>query len=184
MEPEVADLVRCLQSMGARISGVGTHRLEIEGVDELHGCDYTVIPDRIEAGTFLIAGALLGGRVEVEGAEAEDLMAFLDALNAAGVEVERQGSLLAVEGTKRFRPVDITTHSFPGYPTDLQAQIMVLLALADGISVVTERIYPDRFIHVAELNPRRVVREEGTPFHAVAAPEDVVVLPAPASDRT
>jgi len=152
VEPEIEDLACFLQAMGAAIEGVGTHRIVIEGVKELHGCEYTVIPDRIEASTYLIAGALIGGTLEVEGAKAGHILALLDTLQAAGVEVERDGALLRVKGGGDIKPVDVTTHCYPGFPTDLQAQIMVLLALANGISIITERIYPDRFIHVAELN--------------------------------
>ena len=163
MEPEIVDLARFLGTMGAAIEGAGTHRIVVEGVRELKGCDYTVIPDRIEAGTFLIAGALAGGTVEVEGAEPEHLMALLHNLSAAGAPVKKEGLLLRVEGRKAFVPVDITTHSYPGFPTDLQAQMMVLMALSDGISVLTERIYPDRFIHVAELNRLGAeIRKEGS----------------------
>ncbi len=172
MEPELDDLARFLIAMGARIKGTGTHRLVIEGVKELHGCDYTVISDRIEAGTFLIAGALVGRRVDVEGADPGHLMAFLHLMNAAGAPVERIGSTLRVQGREKFLPTDITTHSFPGFPTDLQAQMMVLMTLADGISIVTERIYPDRFIHVAELNRLGAeIRKEGNQaiIHGVKA---------------
>lgn len=166
MEPEVQDLACFLQKMGARISGGGTHRIEIEGVSELHGCDYTVIPDRIEAGTFLIAGGLVGGCVQVEGANPDHLASLLDVLNTAGVsihkEVGQNEAVLLVEGRSRFEPVDVSTHSYPGFPTDLQAQMMMLLTLSDGISIVTERIYPDRFIHVAELNRLGArIRKEG-----------------------
>jgi UDP-N-acetylglucosamine 1-carboxyvinyltransferase len=162
MEPEIQDLGFFLKKMGARISGVGTHRIVIDGVGELHGCEHTVISDRIEAGTFLIAGALAGGTVEVEGANPEHLMALLHYLDEAGVVVEKEGNLLRVHGQERFCPVDITTQPYPGFPTDLQAQMLVLMTLSDGISVVTERIYPDRFIHVAELNRLGAeIRKEG-----------------------
>jgi len=162
MEPEIHDLASFLIRMGARISGAGTHKIIIEGVRELHGCDHTVIADRIEAGTFLIAGALAGGTVEVEGSQPEHLLVLLDILKRTGVHVEKEGSLLRVQGCRRFGPIDVTTHPYPGFPTDLQAQMMVLMILSDGISVLTERIYPDRFIHVAEMNRLGAdIRKEG-----------------------
>ncbi len=163
VEPEIHDLCRFLTSMGASISGIGSHRIVVEGVDRLHGCDYTVIPDRIEAGTFLMVGAAAGGTVDVEGAEPGHLLAVFDLLCAAGVELERRGNVIRVTGCRRFRPVDVTTHPYPGFPTDLQAQMMVLMTLSEGYSVLTERIYPDRFIHVAELNRLGAeIRKEGS----------------------
>ena len=151
MEPEVEDLGRFLKRMGAHIEGVGSHRLVIEGVDRLGGADHTVIPDRIEAGTFLVAGALAGEDITVTGIRTNHMLAVLEILKAAGVTVEREEDRVRVRRPDRFIPVDLTTLPYPGYPTDMQAQMMVLLALADGISIITEKIYPDRFIHVAEL---------------------------------
>jgi UDP-N-acetylglucosamine 1-carboxyvinyltransferase len=163
MEPEVQDLAHFLQRMGAHIDGLGTHRLVIEGVRELKGADYDVIPDRIEAGTFLVAGALAGTDLVVEGAEPTHMLAVLETLKAAGVHVERTNGLLRVKRPDRFEPVDLTTLPYPGFPTDMQAQMMVLMTLAGGISVLTEKIYPDRFIHVAELNRLGArIRKEGS----------------------
>ena len=152
-EPEVQNLARMLAAMGAKIEGIGTPRLTITGVKRLEATTFETIPDRIEAGTLLMAGALAGGRVTVENVCWEHLMAVLFHLEEMGVRMQRNGDrAITVFGRKRFRPVDVTTLAFPGYPTDLQAQLMTLLCLTDGISVVTEKIYPDRFMHVAELN--------------------------------
>ena len=152
-EPEVQNLAQMLVAMGARIEGIGTPRLTVTGVKRLEATACEVIPDRIEAGTLLMAGALAGGRVTVENVCWEHLMAVLAHMEDMGVRFQRTGDrAITVFGRKRFRPVDVTTLAFPGYPTDLQAQLMTLLCLTDGISVVTEKIYPDRFMHVAELN--------------------------------
>jgi len=150
-EPEVQDLARVLQKMGACIDGIGSPRLVIEGVDRLGGCEHRVIPDRIEAGTFLVAGAATRGDVTVEGARWNDLFALVHALNEMGAEVEHEDGTIRATARRRLRSIDVTTLPFPGFPTDLQAQMMAALARADGISVVTEKIYPDRFMHVAEL---------------------------------
>jgi len=152
-EPEVQNLARMLVAMGARIEGIGTPRLRIRGVRSLEPVAFDVIPDRIEAATLLMAGIVTGGRVTVENARSGDLMAVLDRLADMGVRLRRDGNgAVTAVGRKRFRPADVTTLPFPGYPTDLQAQLTTLLCLTDGISVVTEKIYPDRFMHVAELN--------------------------------
>jgi UDP-N-acetylglucosamine 1-carboxyvinyltransferase len=162
-EPEVEDLARFLVAMGAKIDGVGTSRLTVTGVESLKGVEYTIIPDRIEAGTFMIAGVATNGEVEVAGCERRHLMAFIDRLRSAGVEIERKGadSLVAARGPW-LSAVDVVTQPYPGYPTDLQAQMMALLCIADGNSIVTEKIYPDRFIHVAELSRMGAcIRKEG-----------------------
>jgi UDP-N-acetylglucosamine 1-carboxyvinyltransferase len=142
-----------LVAMGAKIEGVGSPMLTITGVEKLRGCDYAVLPDRIEAGTYLLAGAITGGDVVVRGAIREHLGAFLNALAEAGVEITSAGAgALRVRGEpRRFRPVDIVTMPHPGFPTDLQAQFTALMAVAPGIGLVTERIYPNRFMHVPEL---------------------------------
>jgi len=152
-EPEVQCLAEMLVAMGARIEGLGTPRMEITGVRKLEAVTFEVIPDRIEAGTLLMAGAATGGRVTVANARWDHLIAPLHKLEEMGVKVRRGADgAVTVVGRKRFKPVDVTTLSFPGYPTDLQAQLMALLCRSDGISVVTEKIFPDRFMHVAELN--------------------------------
>lgn len=165
-EPEVTDLAQFLNTMGATITGIGTPRLVITGVPELRGARYRVIPDRIEAGTYAIAGAITGGTVRLRNARLDDFSAVTDRLEEIGVHVEENADELIVtpngsEGGK-FRPVDVTTLPYPGFPTDLQAQLMALLSVADGISVITEKIYPDRFMHLAELNRMGAnIRKEG-----------------------
>jgi UDP-N-acetylglucosamine 1-carboxyvinyltransferase len=153
-EPEVVDLANCLNAMGAKIHGAGSPTIEIEGVEHLHGAAHTVIPDRIEAGTFVVAGAITGSQVRVEGCRPEHLTALLDALYRAGVGIERGRDWIETQPrdlTQRLRPTDITTQPYPGFPTDLQAQWMALMTLADGVSVITERIFPDRYMHLAEI---------------------------------
>jgi UDP-N-acetylglucosamine 1-carboxyvinyltransferase len=140
--------------MGAKIRGAGSPTIEIEGVEALHGATHAVIPDRIEAGTFVVAGAITGGKVRVEGCRPEHLTALLDALWRSGVARERGKDWIETQPrdpADRLRPTDVTTQPYPGFPTDLQAQWMALMALADGVSVITERIFPDRYMHLAEL---------------------------------
>jgi UDP-N-acetylglucosamine 1-carboxyvinyltransferase len=162
-EPEVQDLAACLQKMGAQIDGVGSPRLVIRGVDRLTGCEHSVIPDRIEAGTLLLAGVATRGDVTVEGARWADLLSLVNTLREAGVNVEHYDDTIRVRAPRRPRSVDVTTLPFPGFPTDLQAQMMATLTVADGISVVTEKIYPDRFMHVAELGRMGArIRKEGS----------------------
>lgn len=151
LEPEVEDLAFCLRAMGARIEGIGSHRLLIDGVERLHGVDHTVIPDRIEVGTYLVAGAITCGDVTVEGCVPSHLMAALERLRMAGATVTATESSIRVVGPRRPEAVDITTLPYPGFPTDLQAQFLALASIARGISVITEKIYPDRFMHVPEL---------------------------------
>jgi UDP-N-acetylglucosamine 1-carboxyvinyltransferase len=150
-EPEVGDLAAALLRMGARIEGVGTHRIVVDGVESLRPLDHDVIPDRIEAGTFLVAGALPGNQVTVAGAVPAHLESLVEKLRAAGAAVEEVPGGLRVTGGGRPRPVDVRTAPFPGFPTDMQAQMMVLLALADGSSVITETVFENRFMHVLEL---------------------------------
>lgn len=152
-EPEVHNLAEMLVAMGARIEGLGTPRLEITGVKSLGGADVEVIPDRIEGATLIMAGAITGGNVTVSNMRWDHLMAVFHKLDEMGLRLSRDGNgSVSVTGRKRCRSVDVTTLAFPGFPTDLQAQLMAMLSLADGISVVTEKIFPDRFMHVAELN--------------------------------
>ncbi|MBI4576272.1 MAG: UDP-N-acetylglucosamine 1-carboxyvinyltransferase [Planctomycetes bacterium] len=151
-EPEVTDLADFLVACGARVQGQGTPRIAVEGVSELRGCDYTVIPDRIEAGTLVLAGAMANSDIRVEGARGDHLGAVSDVLRQIGIRVVREDGGLRVHASRDVDPVDVTTQPYPGFPTDLQSQLMALLTIADGISVITETIYPDRFMHVAELN--------------------------------
>jgi len=163
MEPEVQDLCRFLCACGARIEGIGSPRLTIQGVPELKGAEWSVIPDRIEAGTLLCAGLITRSEIVVEGLRRGHLGAFLDRLSAAGAPLEVENGAIRTGPCDRLRAIDLTTNSYPGFPTDMQAQLMALLTLADGISVLTERIYPERFIHVAELCRMGArVRREGS----------------------
>ena len=150
-EPEVADLARLLTAMGARIEGAGTERIEIEGVSELGGAQHRIIPDRIEAGTLLAAGAITNGDVTLTGAVPRHMTATLAKLEECGVALSVDGDRIRCVGSGRPRPADIITSPFPGFPTDMQAQMMTLLGLADGSSKITETIFENRFMHVAEL---------------------------------
>jgi UDP-N-acetylglucosamine 1-carboxyvinyltransferase len=151
-EPELVDLARFLVKMGAKIRGEKTHTIEIEGVDRLRGAEHRVINDRIEAGTYILACAITKGEITVNGACIGHLGALIDRLNDIGVETKNVGDSIFVKAGNSLRPVDITTLSFPGFPTDLQAQMMALMCVGSGISVITEKIYPERFMHIGELN--------------------------------
>jgi UDP-N-acetylglucosamine 1-carboxyvinyltransferase len=150
-EPEVADLTMFLIKMGANIKGGGTHRLIIEGVKKLHGADHSVIPDRIEAGTYILAAAITKGDVTVKHAKLEHNLALMDKLTEAGLEIKKVPSGLRVRYVRKIKPLDLTTLPYPGFPTDMQAQFMSLMTVTDGISVITEKIYPNRFTHTSEL---------------------------------
>jgi UDP-N-acetylglucosamine 1-carboxyvinyltransferase len=151
LEPEITALADFLCKMGASIEGRGTRSLRIQGGRELHGVEEEIIPDRIEAGTFLIAGALLGDRVRVKGIRSQDSEALLARLGEAGVELQEVDGGLLVSRPAEIRPVDIVTAPFPGYPTDLQAQWITFMTQAGGVSHVRDDIYLDRFAHVPEL---------------------------------
>ncbi len=151
-EPEVVDLCQLLVKMGARIEGIGSPELTITGVDKLHGCEHSVIADRIEAGTFVIAAAITRGDVTVKGIAPKLLGAFLDKLEEAGLPMELgEDSIRVLPYQGSLKPVDVITLPHPGYPTDLQAQLSALMTQTDGLSIITERIYPNRFMHVPEL---------------------------------
>jgi UDP-N-acetylglucosamine 1-carboxyvinyltransferase len=150
-EPEVEDLALALCKMGARIRGAGTPVIEIEGVSSLSPIEYEIMPDRIEAGTFLVAGAVTGGDLLVRGAVAHHLDAVIAKLRAAGAEIAVEASGVRVRGGDAFKAIDITTQPYPGFPTDMQAQFMVLAAAANGQSVIKEAIFENRFMHVPEL---------------------------------
>jgi len=152
-EPEIVDLCHMLIKMGAKIEGIGSHTLSIEGVDRLHGCTHNVIPDRIEAGTYLVAGAMTRGDLTVKGAQIRQLGALNDKLSEAGVHLEViDDETIRVDGNaSELTPIDLITLPYPGFPTDLQAQMCALMSVTPGLSVVTERIYPNRFMHVPEL---------------------------------
>jgi len=150
-EPEVVDLANFLNAMGAKISGAGSPTITITGVKKIHGAEHEVIPDRIEAATFLIAAGATNGEVVVKNARADHLRAVIDKLSEAGVSVTRRGKNLVARRAGKLKPVDITTLPYAGFPTDVQAQMMALLTLAPGISIITERIFESRFMHVSEL---------------------------------
>ncbi|MFG0330441.1 MAG: UDP-N-acetylglucosamine 1-carboxyvinyltransferase [Phycisphaerales bacterium] len=189
-EPEIVDLAELLNGMGAHIHGAGTPRVTIEGVESLGGASHRVMADRIEAGTYLIAGAITNSDLEVDNVPYDNLLALIDRLDRMGVAVRikddpdgaRRRCVVAVEPSRRLQPVQITTQPYPGFPTDLQAQMMALLCLADGNSVVTERIYPERFLHVAELGRMgaRLIRQGSTVV--VTGVRQLVGAPVMASD--
>jgi UDP-N-acetylglucosamine 1-carboxyvinyltransferase len=150
-EPEIVDLCRCLVAMGAAIDGIGGERLVIHGRDRLHGATYDVMPDRIEAGSYACAAAITGGSIELAGARPEDMTAILAALERAGVAVTVGDRSIHVAAERRLKPLTIATAPFPAFPTDMQAQFMAMVALADGTSVFTETIFENRYMHVPEL---------------------------------
>ncbi|MHC4470547.1 MAG: UDP-N-acetylglucosamine 1-carboxyvinyltransferase [Planctomycetota bacterium] len=170
-EPEMADLARFLVSMGARIEGIGSPQLVVDGVDRLGGARHRVIPDRIEAGTFLAAGAITGGDVTVTGIGAEHLRAVIDKLREIGLKVTEGEDRIRVAREGPLGNAEVVTLPYPGFPTDLQAQFMALLSIAEGVSVITEKIYPDRFMHVAELMRMRArIRKEGPNAIVIGTP--------------
>ncbi|MCM2265609.1 MAG: UDP-N-acetylglucosamine 1-carboxyvinyltransferase [Desulfuromonadales bacterium] len=150
-EPEIIELAEVLNGMGARIEGAGTDTIRISGVEQLTPMSHTVMPDRIEAGTFMIAAAMTGGDVRIRNMRLEHLDALTFKLQDAGVEVFSRDNAVQVRGPERIRPVNIKTRPYPGFPTDMQAQFMTLMCLADGASVISENIFENRFMHVAEL---------------------------------
>jgi len=152
IEPEVTAVAEFLNKMGAKISGIGTKFLEIEGVDELHSADETIIPDRIEAGTLLIAGAITQGNIKIKKCQPEHLDAILLKLNDAGFEIFIGEDFVELKSGNKILPVNVETEVYPGFPTDMQAQWISLMSIADGASEVTDNIYLDRFNHVPELN--------------------------------
>jgi len=151
-EPEIGDLAQCLVKMGAKIEGIGSTTLHIEGVEKLHGATHSVLPDRIETGTYAMAVAMTGGEVELLGAQIDQLQALVPVMEQAGVEMvaTNSGIRVARNGAK-LHPVSVDTQPYPGFPTDLQAQLMALMTMADGTSEITETIFENRFMHVQEL---------------------------------
>jgi len=181
-EPEIANLAKCLSKMGAKITGIGSPRLIIEGVTELSPVEYQVIADRIEAGTFMVAAAITQSELQLHNCRLGDMMAVVDKLRNIGVTVEPNSDGCVVARTGPIKTADVTTQPYPGFPTDLQAQFMALLALADGNSIIIEKIFPDRFMHVAELNRMAAnLRKEG-PAVIVAGVKKLIAAPVMASD--
>jgi UDP-N-acetylglucosamine 1-carboxyvinyltransferase len=187
-EPEVVDLAKLLNAMGARISGAGSPRIVIEGVDQLGGADFEVMADRIEAGTLMGAAAITGGDLVIDNCPLDAMMGAIETLRTMGVGVEpivasdpMRASVRVFAGS-RFRPVEITTQPHPGFPTDLQAQFMALMTLADGISVVTEKIFPERFLHAPELARMGATIHRSGSTAIIAGVKRLVGAPVMASD--
>jgi UDP-N-acetylglucosamine 1-carboxyvinyltransferase len=188
-EPEIVDLADALTAMGARIQGAGTPRITIDGVDALRGGEHRVMPDRIEAGTYMIAAGITRGDIELENCPLDSLLAVTDRLEAAGVDVElnngedeQRRATVRVRCAERTQPIRLTTQPFPGYPTDLQAQMMTLLTLAKGNSIVTEKIFPERFLHVPELSRMGAQLYRQGPTVVAAGVERLIGAPVMASD--
>jgi len=181
-EPEIADLAKCLKKMGAKIKGIGSPRLTINGVKQLKPVTWQVIPDRIESGTFMVAAAITKSELKINNCRLGDMMAVVDKLRNIGVTVEPDTNGCVVSHNGDIKTADITTQPYPGFPTDLQAQFMALLALAEGNSIVTEKIFPDRYMHVAELNRMAAnLRKEG-PTVIIAGVKKLISAPVMASD--
>jgi UDP-N-acetylglucosamine 1-carboxyvinyltransferase len=188
-EPEIVDLADLLTKMGAKIKGAGSPRLIIEGVESLSGTEHRIIPDRIEAGTFLCAAAATNGELTIEQFPLDAMFAVIDKLQAVGVHVQvtaGQSDLMRctvrVTADRILKPVEITTQPHPGFPTDLQAQFMALLTLADGNSVITEKIFPERFLHVAELSRMGARLTRQGPTVIISGVRKLVGAPVMASD--
>ena len=151
-EPEIVDLAELLNKMGARIEGAGRGTINIEGVERLGGAEHTIIPDRIETGTFIVAAAMTGGELEIVNCRPQHFAAVIDKLRETGVRLEQPNAFsLKVKGGDQIRPSDVTTLPHPGFPTDMQAQYMALMTLGEGISIITETIFENRFMHASEL---------------------------------
>ena len=181
-EPEIRDLAHMLRSMGARIEGDGTHTIVVEGVTELRPARHSVIPDRIETGTFMIAAAMTGGDVTVKGCRPSHLTALIEKLRATGARVDPADDSVRVQGPDRIMSVDIRTMPFPGFPTDLQAQFMALMCIADGWSMVREGIFENRFIHVSELRRMGAHIETNGNQALVKGKERLLAAPVMATD--
>jgi UDP-N-acetylglucosamine 1-carboxyvinyltransferase len=181
-EPEVVDLANFLNKMGAKIEGAGTRRILIEGVKELHGAEHEVIPDRIEAGTFLVAGAIAGQEVKLRRVKGEHLASVIDTLKRAGFEITSEKDNVTIKGNGAAKPVEITTEPYPGFPTDMQAQMCALLARTPGISVVTETIFPQRYMHVSELKRMGADISLNGPTAIIKGVERISGAPVMASD--
>jgi UDP-N-acetylglucosamine 1-carboxyvinyltransferase len=151
-EPEVVDLADFLVKMGAKIKGQKTHVIEIQGVKRLSGAEHTVIPDRIETGTFMVAAVMTNGDIEIKGAIPDHVGAVVDKLVEAGARISIKNDRIKVCGRNRLKPINVTTLPYPGFPTDMQAQLMAAMCVTAGISIITEKVYPERFIHISELN--------------------------------
>jgi UDP-N-acetylglucosamine 1-carboxyvinyltransferase len=181
-EPEVVDLANFLNKMGAKIEGAGTRRLIIEGVKELHGAEHEIIPDRIEAGTFLVAGAICGKGITIKRAEPEHMLALTTALSSCGFRIETEAKSITVSPNGATKPLEIATEPYPGFPTDMQAQMCALLSTTAGISVVTENIFPQRYMHVAELKRMGAQMQLEGPTAVIQGVDHLFGAPVMASD--
>jgi UDP-N-acetylglucosamine 1-carboxyvinyltransferase len=151
-EPEILDLAEFLRKMGAKIEGAGSHVIRIEGQSRLKGAEHQIIPDRIEAGTYLVAAAVTGGSIQLERTNFRHLFAVIDKLRETGTKIQTDENTINATRSGSLKVVDVTTFPYPGFPTDMQAQMMALMSVTEGISVITEKIYPERFMHISELN--------------------------------
>ena len=181
-EPEVVDLAEFLIKMGAKIKGHGTPIIEVEGTSHLHGATHTIIPDRIEAGTLMIAALITGGDILLKNALPQHLGALIDKLQEAGANITESENSLRVRVKERLKAMNVTTLPYPGFPTDMQAQVMALMSITPGISVVAEKIYPDRFMHVAELNRMGAHIQKEGPYAIIEGVEELSGAPVMASD--
>ncbi len=181
-EPEVADLAEFLIKMGAKIKGHGTPIVEIEGVRQLHGAEHSIIPDRIEAGTLMVAALITKGDITIKNILFQHLGALIDKLEEAGASITKTDSLVRVRLKGKLKPINVTTLPYPGFPTDMQAQIMSLMSVTPGISVITEKIYPDRFMHVSELNRMGAHIQREGPHAIVEGVKELSGAPVMASD--
>ena len=181
-EPEVADLAEFLIKMGAKIKGHGTPTIEIEGVKQLHGAEHSIIPDRIEAGTLMVAALITKGDITIKNIRFGHMGALIDKLDEAGASVIKTDSSIRMRLKNKLHAINVTTLPYPGFPTDMQAQIMSLMSVTPGISVITEKIYPDRFMHVAELNRMGAHIQREGPHAIVEGVKQLSGAPVMASD--
>jgi UDP-N-acetylglucosamine 1-carboxyvinyltransferase len=181
-EPEITDLAKFLNKMGAKITGFGTPLIEIEGTRSLKGVEHTIIGDRIEAGTFMVAGGITRGSIKITGADPSHLGAVIDKLKEAGLYITQKDSDILVRFQGDAKPTNVTTLPYPGFPTDMQAQMMALLSVIPGVSVITEKVYPDRFMHVAELNRMGAKIQREGPYAIVEGVKDLFGAQVMASD--
>lgn len=181
-EPEVYDLAEFLIKMGAKIKGHGTPTIEIEGVKQLHGAEHRIIPDRIEAGTFMLASLITKGDILIKNVYPRHLGAVIDKLDEFGAGLIKTENTIRVNLRKKIKPINVTTLPYPGFPTDMQAQIMSLMSVTPGISVITEKIYPDRFMHVSELNRMGANIQREGPHAIISGVKRLSGAPVMASD--
>jgi UDP-N-acetylglucosamine 1-carboxyvinyltransferase len=181
-EPEVVDLANFLNKMGAKIEGAGTRRIIVEGVKELHGAEHDIIPDRIEAGTFLVAGAICGKGITIKRAQPEHVTAVTDVLSNCGFRIEAKADTISVFPNGAVKPLELATEPYPGFPTDMQAQMCALLSTTKGISVITENIFPQRYMHVAELKRMGAHVDLEGPTAVIQGVDRLLGAPVMASD--